>query len=262
MADLIGLGWLAFVEQKQRDGELVGGVAELAGSWPGDPTQTQALRLAFKGDVWAGIRAIDRDLDGLPLGRAAPELFLGSIGRSAVIPPGDGGLQGGALLKDEAQAKGRGKPAAAGVGLVKGVVGVVVLFLLLQAVGGPVAGFFASEIGEGELFILRGAAGLLLEHMGHQEARGVPDRRWLGQVLMATGDIVPAGADQIQAQGVDQVLADLGGGGHGSAAASIEFTKQLGAVTLHRSTASMPRCRGAHRGCARHRPSPDPPACL
>jgi hypothetical protein len=94
MADLIGLGWLAFVEQKQRDGELVGGVAELAGSWSGDPTQTKALRLAFKGDVWAGIRAIDRDLDGLPLGRAAPELFIGSIGRSAVIPPGDGGLQG------------------------------------------------------------------------------------------------------------------------------------------------------------------------
>jgi hypothetical protein len=44
------------------------------------------LRLAFKGDVRAGIRAIDRDLDGLPLERAAPDLVLGSIGRSAVIP--------------------------------------------------------------------------------------------------------------------------------------------------------------------------------
>ena len=108
MADLFGLGGLAFVEQKQRDGELVGGVAELAGSWPGDPTQTQALRLAFKGDVWAGIRAIDRDLDGLPLGRAAPDFSLGSIGRCAVSPPGDGGLQGGPLLEDEAQAKEEG----------------------------------------------------------------------------------------------------------------------------------------------------------
>jgi hypothetical protein len=157
------------------------------------------LRLAFKGDVWAGIRAIDRDLDVLPLGRAAPELFLGSIGRSAVIPPGDGGLQGGALFQDEAQAQGGGEPAAAGVGLIEGIVGVVVLLLFLQAVGGAVAGFFASKIGEGELFILGGAASLLLEHMGHQEARGVPNRRGLGQLFMATGDIVPAGADQIQA---------------------------------------------------------------
>jgi hypothetical protein len=43
VADLFGLGGLAFVEQKQRDGELVAGVAELAGRWPGDPAQTKAL---------------------------------------------------------------------------------------------------------------------------------------------------------------------------------------------------------------------------
>jgi hypothetical protein len=86
VADLFGLGWLPLVEQKQRHRQLITGIAELAGGWPGDPAQTQALRLAFKGDVWAGIGAIDRDLDVLPLGRAAPELFLGSIGRSAVIP--------------------------------------------------------------------------------------------------------------------------------------------------------------------------------
>ncbi len=203
VADLFGLGGLAFVEQKQRDGELVAGVAELAGSWPGDPTQTQALGIGFQGDVWAGIRAIDRDLDGLPLGRAAPELFLGSIGRSAVIPPGDGGLQGGALLQDEAQTQGGGKPTAAGVGLVEGIVGIVVLLLFLQPVGGAVAGFFARKIGEGELFLLGGAAGLLLEHMGHQETRGVPDGGGLGQVLMTTGHVVPAGTDQIAVQRID-----------------------------------------------------------
>ena len=62
---------------------------------------------------------------------------------------------------------------------------------------------------------MRGAAGLLLEHMGHQEARGVPDRRRLAELFMATSNVVPAGADQIQAQGIDQVLADCGGGGHG-----------------------------------------------
>ena len=173
------------------------------------------MRLAFKGDVWAGIRAIDRDVDGLPLGRAAPDLFLGSIGRSGVIPPSDGGLQGGALLRNEAQAKGGGEPAAAGIGLIEGIVGVVVFLLFLQAMAGLVAGFFASEIGEGELFILSGAAVLLLEHMGHQEARGVPDRRRLAELFMATSNVVPAGADQIQAQGIDQVLADCGGGGHG-----------------------------------------------
>jgi hypothetical protein len=93
----------------------------------------------------------------------------------------------------------RREPAAAGVGLIEGVVGVVILLLFLQAVGSAVAGFFASEIGEGKLFILRGAAGLLLKHMGHQEARGVPDRRGLGQVLMATGRVAPVGSDQIQA---------------------------------------------------------------
>jgi hypothetical protein len=109
----------------------------------------------------------------------------------------------------------RREPAAAGVGLIKGIVGVVILLLFLQAVGGAVAGFFASEISEGELFILGGAAGLLLEHMGHQEARGVPNGGWLGQVLMATGDIVPAGADQIAVQGGDELGADFGGGGHG-----------------------------------------------
>jgi len=47
--------------------------------------------------------------------------------------------------------------------------------------------------------VLSGAAGLLLEHMGHQEARGVPDGGWLGQVLMATGRVAPVGSDQIQA---------------------------------------------------------------
>jgi len=72
VANLLGLGEFAFVEQKQRDGELVGGVAELGWSWPGDPAQTQALGIGFQGDVRAGIGAIDRDLDGLPLGRAAP----------------------------------------------------------------------------------------------------------------------------------------------------------------------------------------------
>ncbi len=151
----------------------------------------------------------------MPLGRAAPKLFLGSIGRGAVIPPGDGGLQGGALLQDEAQTQGGGRPTAAGIGLVEGVVGVVVLFLFHEAVGGPVAGFFASEIGEGKLFILRGAAGLLLEHMGHQESRGVPDGGWLGQVFVAAGHVIPAGADQIAVQGSDELGADLSGRRHG-----------------------------------------------
>ena len=170
------------------------------------------MRRAFKGDVWAGIRAIDRDLDGLPLGRAAPDFSLGSIGRCAVIPPSDGGLQGGALLEDEAQGQGGGKPAAAGVGLVKGV---VILLLFLQAVGGAIAGFFASEIGEGELLLLGGAAGLLLEHMGHQEARGVSDGGWLGQVLMAPGRVVPTRTDQVAVQGVNELGADLSGCRHG-----------------------------------------------
>jgi hypothetical protein len=32
---------------------------------------------------------------------------------------------------------------------------------------------------------------------------------------MATLHVVPAGADQVELQGVDKLLADLGGGGHG-----------------------------------------------
>ena len=58
-------------------------------------------------------------------------------------------LQAGALMGKKAQAKGGGEPtepSAAGVGLIEGVVGMVYNFLLLQAIGGVVDGFFTSEV--------------------------------------------------------------------------------------------------------------------
>jgi hypothetical protein len=81
--------------------------------------------------------------------------------------------------------------------------------------GGVVAGFFATEIREGELLVISGAASFLLEHMRHQKSRGVPDRRRLAEPLMAPGHNLPARTDQITAQGGDELLADLSGGGHG-----------------------------------------------
>jgi hypothetical protein len=50
--------------------------------------------------------------------------------------------------------------------------------------------------------------------MVHQKARGEPHRRRLAELLMAPGRVVPAGTDQIAAQGGDELLANLGGGGH------------------------------------------------
>lgn len=64
-------------------------------------------------------------------------------------------------------------------------------------------------------FVGRLPLGLLLEHVGHKEARRVPDGWRLAELLMAPGPVVPAGADQIAAQGGDELPADLGGGGHG-----------------------------------------------
>ena len=176
------------------------------------------MRIAFEGDIWASAGAFDRERDGLPLGGAAPDLVFVSFDRSAVIPPAHNHLQAGALIGNKAQAQGRGKPTAAGVGLIEGVVGVVFLLFFLQAIGGVVAGFFPSEIGERELLILCGAAGLLLEDMGHKEARGVAHRWWLVDLFMPPGHVIPIGTDQIDAKGIDQVLADLGGGSHSSAA--------------------------------------------
>jgi len=92
---------------------------------------------------------------------------------------------------------------------------VIVLLLFLQAIGGLVAGIFATEITEGELLVCCGAASFLLEHMGHQKSRGVPDRWWLAELLMAPGYVIPVGTDQVQAQSFDQVLTDFSGGGHG-----------------------------------------------
>ena len=75
-----------------------------------------------------------------------------------------------------------------------------------------------------------GAAGLLLEDMGHKEARGVAHRWRLVDLFMPPGQILPAGSDQVDAKGIDQVLADLGGGGHGSGEIHVELAEQLRAV--------------------------------
>ncbi len=47
---------------------------------------------------------------------------------------------------------------------------------------------------------------------------------------MASGDVVPTGADQIEPKGLDELLADLGGGGHGSVGSRADLGEQLGAV--------------------------------
>ena len=93
--------------------------------------------------------------------------------------------------------------------------GVVIALALLLADGGIVAGVFPSLVGVAGSVALRGPARLLLEGVGHQKARGVPDRWGLGQAFMAPRHVFPAGADQIELQGIDKLLADLGGGGHG-----------------------------------------------
>ena len=81
--------------------------------------------------------------------------------------------------------------------------------------GGVVAGIFATEISEGELLIAGGAPRFLLEHMGHQETRGVPDRRRLAELLMTPGHVVPTRTDQVAVQGVNELGADLSGRRHG-----------------------------------------------
>jgi len=60
----------------------------------------------------------------------------------------------------------------------------------------------------------RRPSGFFLKRVGDQKARCVPDRRGLGQPLVTARHVVPARADQIELQGFDQLLADLGGGGH------------------------------------------------
>ena len=108
VADLVGLGRLPLVEQEQRHRQLITGIAELAGGRPGDPAQAEALRVGLQGDVWAGALAGDRERHAVALRGAQPELLVVAIGRGCVIPPGDGGLDGGALLQDEAQAQEEG----------------------------------------------------------------------------------------------------------------------------------------------------------
>jgi hypothetical protein len=76
--------------------------------------------------------------------------------------------------------------------------------------GGVVGGFFATEVSEGDLQFPCGAAGFLLEHMGHEEAGGVSDRWGLAELLVAAGQDVVAGADQVAAEGVDELGADRG----------------------------------------------------
>lgn len=61
-------------------------------------------------------------------------------------------------------------------GLIERVGGVFVAFLLLQLAGAVVAVVFATEIREA-LLLLGLPFRLLLEHMRHQKARHVPDRR-------------------------------------------------------------------------------------
>lgn len=54
-----------------------------------------------------------------------------------------------------------------------------------------------------------------LKPVGYQEARRVPDRGRLGQSILLSGPIVPAGADQVELPGLDQLTAGPGGGGPG-----------------------------------------------
>lgn len=92
----------------------------------------------------------------------------------------------------------------------------VVVFSLLLANGGIVAWVFSGLIGVAGSVTLRGPARLLLEGVGHQKARGVPDRWGLGQPFLAPRHVVPARADQVELQGLDELLTYLGGGGHES----------------------------------------------
>ena len=71
-------------------------------------------------------------------------------------------MDGGAALQDEAEATGRSKPTAARVGLIQGIVGVVVLFLLLQAMGRIAAGFFAGEVREEEFLVCFKASPMMM----------------------------------------------------------------------------------------------------
>ena len=47
VADLIALRRLALVEQEQRHRQLIAGVTELLGRWPGDPAQAEPFWVAF-----------------------------------------------------------------------------------------------------------------------------------------------------------------------------------------------------------------------
>ena len=132
-----------------------------------------------------------------------------------VVTPGDGDLDLGALLHDQAQPSGGGEPVAFAAALLLASGGVVIALTLLLSDGGIVAGLFPALVGIAGGITLRGTARLLLEGIGHQKARGVPDRRGLGQPFVASGHVVPAGADQVELEGLDELLADLGGGGHG-----------------------------------------------
>jgi hypothetical protein len=50
---------------------------------------------------------------------------------------------------------------------------------------------------------------------------------------MATLHVVPAGADQVELQGVDKLLADLGGGGHGGIVVRLERERPAARLFNH-----------------------------
>ena len=130
-------------------------------------------------------------------------------------PPGDDDLDFGSLLDDQAEPSRGWEPVAFAAALLLATAGIVIAFSLFLADSGVVAGVFPALIGIAGGITLRWLAGFLLEAVGHQKTRGVPDRWRLGQPLVTARHVVPARADQIELQGFDQLLTDLSGGGHG-----------------------------------------------
>ena len=119
-------------------------------------------------------------------------VIVRALGGRGVVAPGGGDLNGGAPLHDQAEAGGGGKPVALAGGVSWAVVGVIVVFPLFLADGGVVAGVFPGQIRRAGLIAFSGAAGLLLEGIGHQKARGVPDGGRLGQAFLPAAPWCPA----------------------------------------------------------------------
>jgi hypothetical protein len=184
-ANLLAAALGPFVEQKQRQRELISGIAQRGRSWAGDPAQTEPFRLGplwwtFQGDVSAVTKPVDVEGARHLMMCAIPAWVVPILGGWAVIAPGGGDLNGGAPLNDQAEAGGGGKPGALAGGISRAVVGVILVFSPFLADGGVVAGFFPRQIRRAGQTVFSRAAGLLLKGIGHQKVRSVPNRGRLG----------------------------------------------------------------------------------